>query len=171
MDMKLETKRLIIRAFNLQDASFILELFNTKSWLKNIGDRGVHSLEDAEQYLKNRIIASYQEHGFGMYAMTEKTSQTTIGMCGIVKRAGLEQPDFGFALLPEYMRKGYTYEAAKGILAYATEHLTIKQLYAITLPQNTASNELLKKLNFVYQKDIKLPNDGEILYLYNLSLV
>jgi hypothetical protein len=62
-----ETDRLIIRPTYIEDAEFIFELLNTKNWIEYIDDRNVRSIEDAEEYIKNRrnsrkIIAysSYQ---------------------------------------------------------------------------------------------------------------
>ena len=50
-----ETNRLILRATTVNDASFIVELLNTPKWLKYIGDRNVHTIEDAVQYIKDKF--------------------------------------------------------------------------------------------------------------------
>jgi RimJ/RimL family protein N-acetyltransferase len=42
-----ETERLLLRPFNTDDAPFILELVNSPGWLQFIGDRNIHSIEDA----------------------------------------------------------------------------------------------------------------------------
>ncbi len=68
----LETEHLILRHFTLEDVAFILELLNTPTWLQFIGDKNVHSIEDAENYLLNDSLKSYAENGFGFYAVVEK---------------------------------------------------------------------------------------------------
>jgi hypothetical protein len=45
--------RLALRHFTLADATFILCLLKDLSWLRYIGDRNVHSLQDAERYLRD----------------------------------------------------------------------------------------------------------------------
>ena len=60
-----ETKRLIISKVTLIDAPFFLELMNTPHWLKYIGDREIKTLKDSEENLKNGILKSYKEFGFG----------------------------------------------------------------------------------------------------------
>ena len=76
---KLETGRLTLRPYTVADASFLLELLNSPPWMKFIGDRGVRTEEDATEYLRNKIINSYAEHGLGMYAVVEKSSKKNIG--------------------------------------------------------------------------------------------
>ena len=46
------TQRLCIREVTIEDAAFILELFNTPDWLRFIGDRQIHTLSDAEKYIQ-----------------------------------------------------------------------------------------------------------------------
>jgi ribosomal-protein-alanine N-acetyltransferase len=65
----LSTPRLRLRHLSVQDAAFMLELLNEKPYLENIGDRGVRNLADAEAYLVSGPLASYQEFGFGLYAV------------------------------------------------------------------------------------------------------
>src|SRR5215207_76743 len=92
----IETSRLVINHFTEEDARFILNILNTPGWLQFIGDRGVKTLEVAQQYIKDKLLAGYQKFGFGMYAVRLKDTDETIGMCGLVKRDNLEHPDLGY---------------------------------------------------------------------------
>jgi ribosomal-protein-alanine N-acetyltransferase len=47
----LETERLILRQASIDDAEFILALLNEPSFIRNIGDRGVRTMEDARNYI------------------------------------------------------------------------------------------------------------------------
>ncbi len=98
------------------DSQFIFELLNSPTWLKYIGDRDIKNLDDAQNYIINGPIKSYEIHGFGLYKVALKNNDTPIGICGLLKREGLEDNDIGFAFLPEYEEKGYAYESAKAIL-------------------------------------------------------
>ncbi|MEM6696902.1 MAG: GNAT family N-acetyltransferase [Bacteroidota bacterium] len=160
------TQRLKIKEFQLRDAAFVLELVNTPAWLKYIGDRAVYSVADAEKYLCNRLIASYATHGFGFYNVWHIEQDCPIGMCGLVKRDHLECPDLGFAFLPDFVGKGYAFEASQAVLDFAKQQLKLVELCAITLPDNLPSNGLLKKLGFELKEHIQLPDDEEELSLY-----
>ncbi len=159
------TDRLHIRPFTLKDAPFILELLNSPGWLEYIGDRGVRNEEDARNYLKDRLIASYTEHGFGFYYTGLVDSGEAIGMFGFAKRPFLEQPDLGFALLPAYSGKGYAVEASKAVMEYARTALNLEKLTAFTLPTNEKSIRLLERVGFHQAGPFFIPNDEEELLL------
>ncbi len=165
-DFKLETGRLSLRKMDVGDADFICELLNTPGWLKYIGDRGVRSKEDAEKYIQGRIVQSYSENGFGMYAMILKEHKVIIGACGLIKRAGLENVDIGFAILPAFEGKGYTYEAAEVVMQFAKSTLKVPVIGAIATADNLGSINIIKKLGLEFMKAITLPDDDEALLLF-----
>jgi len=98
----LETERLRLRHASLDDADFVLRLLNEPSFLQYIGDRGVRTLDDARRYIADRFIDSYERNGFGLWIVEPKHSAVPLGICGLVKRDTLPEPDIGFAFLPEF---------------------------------------------------------------------
>ncbi len=162
----LETERLILRHFNPADAPFILALLNQPSFLRYIGDKKVRTLEDASQYILNGPQATYDRHGFGLYQVELKDSHTPIGMCGLLKREELPQPDIGFAFLPDFWNKGYAFEAAAAVLNDARERLQLNRVLAIVNPDNEASIRLLEKLGLTFERNIKLANDRDEVKLF-----
>lgn len=164
--MILETDRLRLRKLAPADAPFILRLLNEPSWLRFIGDRGVRTLDDAVAYIANGPMAMYESHGFGLYLVELKDDGTPIGMCGILKRDALEDPDLGFALVPEFWSKGYAFEAARATLDYAAGTLGVERVGAIVNPENEASIALLLKLGMRFERVIRLKEDGPELQLF-----
>lgn len=158
-----ETSRLALRQFEIEDAAFILELVNTPDWLTYIGDKNVRSIKDAKAYLLNGPLKSYQENGWGLWMIELTRSQTCIGMCGLLKRDTLENIDIGFAILPQYYRKGYGFEIASATLSYATQKLNIERIVAIVSPGNVPSTKLLNKIGMHYEKTLNLPGDNQVL--------
>ena len=166
MEIVIETERLILRKFTLDDAAFMLELLNTPAWLRFIGDKNVRTLEEAEQYLLDGNIRSYREYGFGFYVVVIKETNESLGICGIVKRQGLDDIDIGFGFLPQFIGKGYGYEAASAVLDYALNDLKIKRIVAIVDPENEASISLIKKIGLQFEKMIQLSNKDIELMLF-----
>lgn len=162
----LESDRLLLRRFNVDDAQFILTLLNEPSFLRYIGDKKVRNLEDARQYILNGPIASYERHGFGLGLVELRESHTPIGMCGLLKREELPDPDIGFALLPDFWSNGFAFEAATAVLQDAGERLRIQRVLAITSLDNDASIRLLERLGFRFQKVITLSASGEHVKLF-----
>ena len=168
MHLELETERTRIRDFVLSDAQFILELLNQPSFIRFIGDKGVRTVEDAEKYLINGPIESYKRHGFGLYCVELKDTNTPIGMCGLLKRETLPDVDLGFAFLPEYWRQGHAFEAASVSLVQARDVFRLKRILAITNPDNDASIKLLQRLGFQFQQAMKLSNDADEVKVFSL---
>lgn len=158
--MHLLTPRLTFHPFTSEDAPFILTLLNTPGFLQFIGDRGVRTLEDARQYLQNGPMTSYRQHGFGLYRTDLTETQTPIGMCGLIKRDGLDDVDLGYAFLPAYEGQGYATEAASAMMTHA-QQLGIPRVVAITAPDNERSIRVLEKIGLRFEKMITLPNSGE----------
>lgn len=166
----LETERLFLREFSLADAQFILTLLNEPSFLRYIGDKKVRDINGAEQYILNGPIASYKQHGFGLYAVELKESGTPIGMCGLLKRQELGDLDIGFAFLPDFWNRGFAFEAAAAVMKHAEDTLKLKRIVGITSLDNDASIKLLDRLGFTFEGVIKLSKDGEDVKLFARDL-
>jgi len=165
----IETERLKLRNILASDADFIMKLVNEPSFIQNIGDRKVRSIEGSKEYIASRITASYNKNGHGLYLVELKNSDTPIGMCGLVKRDTLQFADVGFALLPEYWNKGYAVESAKGVLSYAKNKLKMKRIFGIALPSNIASTRVLEKIGLKYIETKKFPDDEAPLAVYAIE--
>jgi len=157
----IETERLKLLEFKKTDANFILELVNEPAWIEFIGEKNVHTISDAENFIINNLKPSYVNNGYGLYAIKLKKDNTSIGMCGLVNRPGLKEIDLGFACLSKYQRQGFAYESSVATLNYAKEVLKIGKVVAITSPKNKASGKLLEKLGLNFEKLINLDEDGK----------
>ena len=154
--MTLRTPRLVLRDLTPADAPFIQTLLNDPSFIRNIGDRRVRTIEDARAYIANGPAASYAAHGFGLYLVERNDSATPIGICGLLRRDALPDPDLGFAFLPAYWNQGYAFESASAVRHYARTELGIGRLLAITNPANAPSMRLLEKLGFRFERMTRL---------------
>jgi RimJ/RimL family protein N-acetyltransferase len=164
----IESERLFLRRLTLDDSEFILELLNTEGFIKYIGDRNVKTIGQANDYLLNGPLKSYETNGFGLSLVELKTDRTPVGMCGLLKRDYLDHPDIGFAFLPSYTGKGYAYEIVKEIIHHGLTKLHMENIFAIVLPENSSSIKLLEKLGFRYEKNFISPDTNEELRLYSM---
>ncbi|WP_417452862.1 GNAT family N-acetyltransferase [Kiloniella sp.] len=155
----LETDRLIVREIDEADAPFILRLLNDPAFIKNIADKEIRTLDQACDYINSGPVTSYRENGFGLFVLVLKEGKASIGMCGLVKRDGLDDPDIGYALLPEYCSKGYAVEAANAVLEYGHTQLGIDKIVGIVNPDNTGSAKVLEKIGLVFEKMITVSED------------
>ena len=156
----LDTERLRLREMTLEDAPFILELLNEPGFIRNIADKGVRTLEDARGYLEKGPMASYAKHGFGLFAVDLKASGEPVGICGLVKRDGLDDVDVGYAFLERHWSRGYAVEAAAATVEYGLEKVGLKRVVAITAPDNQGSIRVLERIGLRFEGMIELAQFG-----------
>jgi len=164
----IETDRLRLRHFTLEDAEFARELVNDPAWLRFIGDRGVRTLEDARVYI-GETLTHYEQHGFGAYVVEVIETGVPIGNCGLFKREGLPGVDVGFAFLEKYRGRGYAWEAATAVLRLARERFELKRIEAFTVPSNADSSRLLEKLGLRFERTLRMPGDSEDVSQYAIE--
>jgi len=162
-----ETPRLNIRELTVDDAEFIFGLVNEPSFLENIGDKGVRTLEDARQFILEGPWASHRERGYGQFLVELKEGGEAIGVCGLLYREALEVSDIGCAFLPEYWRQGIAYEAACAVMEYGRSTLGIEKIVGLTSEENVASIKALEKLGMSFERMVKMSDDDPGTALYS----
>lgn len=165
-----ETERLILKPFDITDSAFLIRLLNSPKWLQYIGDRNVHTEEEAVAYIKERMITQLEKLGFGNNLVIRKEDNTPIGACGLYERPGLPLIDIGFAFLPEYEGRGYGFEAASRLLDAGKNDFYLQKVSAICTQDNTASQKLLGKLGLTFIKLIQMDSDRDELMYYEKEL-
>jgi len=152
------------------DAAFMLTLLNEPSFVRNIGDRGVRTIADAESYITAGPLASYERFGFGLYIVQLKRSGASIGICGLLKRETLRDVDIGFAFLPRFWSRGYAFESAAAVREHARNDIGLQRLVAIVDPVNAGSIRVLEKLGFTFERMIRLGDEQKDLKLFGCDL-
>lgn len=152
-----ETSRLRLRYLTLQDAGFILGLMNEPEFVRNIGDRGIRTLEGARHYIQSGNVTGYHKSGLGLYLIELKQDGTPIGVCGLLKRSYLADVDVGFALREAFYGRGYAFEAAQAMMRRGREVLGLERIVAITSPDNHASIKLLRRLGLEFERTVRAP--------------
>jgi len=164
MYISFETDRLTVSPLSMNDRDFIAALVNSEGWIKFIGDRNVHNEAQAAVYVQkilDKPLCFYN-------VIRLKESGASIGIISFMKRDTQKYYDIGFALLPEYHGKGYSFEATKTYLDRVIGTNQHEEIIAITLRENSKSISLLKKLGLKLKKDFT--EEDQYLSLYYLKI-
>ena len=164
MQATILTQQLELNHITEADAEFILALLNTKGWIEFIGDRNIHSSQDAVAYIQ-KILGM---PNLTYWVVRLKEQQIPVGIISFIKRSYLDHFDIGFAFLPEYNGNGYAFEAAEKVLAIALKDAAYSTILATTLPHNSSSIKLLNKLGLRFEKVIEIEN--ELLHVYSTEM-
>jgi ribosomal-protein-alanine N-acetyltransferase len=147
MNLHLETYRLYIRPLMIKDVDFIIQLLNSKGWIQFIGDRNIKDIKSAHDYIQRILLNN--KYFYNVFEIKE--TKTPIGIVTFLYRENQNYPDIGFAMLPQYEKRGYAYEATKNYLEELKRN-QIGKIIAITKTDNENSIKLLKKLGLFYER-------------------
>ena len=148
----------------------MLVLLNEPSFIRNIGDRGVRTLDQARAYIADGPVASYARHGFGLYLVELKEPRTPIGICGVLKRDVLPEPDIGFAFLPATGPRATGWSRRPPSRTTPARRSACRASSPSSIRRTRTSIRLLEKLGFSLSSLTKLGPDAPEVKLYTCNL-
>ena len=152
MGVFFETDRLILREFELNDLEAVYNFDSDVEVQKYIGDTTLNNLTEAKDIIVNIWFTDYKKYGYGRWAVVYKPEDKVIGFAGLKYLPELNETDIGFRFLPEYWGIGIATEASKEIMKYGFEILKLNRVIGIAMPENNASNKVLKKIGLIFYK-------------------
>lgn len=174
----LETKRLLVRPFEIDDLADAYHLFDVELRDAETHSEKMESLAERSRWLEWSVLnyeqlAKLNQPPYGDRAIVLKATGTLIGSCGYVPclsafeqiphlaaglsmdRPGRSSTEFGlfYAILPTHQRRGYASEAARALVDYAFQQLNLRRIIAETDYDNIASIGVMRKLGMRIAKN------------------
>lgn len=150
--MLIETSRLQLREFRVEDAANMYDLNSDIEVVQYTGDASFESVAASRKFLKS--YDAYEKHNMGRWLVSRKSDQACLGWCGLKMHEG-NWVDLGYRFFKKYWNMGYATESSKGCIAYGFGALGLTEIYATVLPINKASSRVLEKLGFQFFKEIE----------------
>lgn len=167
MKKVLETERLYLREFTIEDAQLLIDLNSNPNVTRYVGDGPVKDLEEAKTILTDIIFPQYPNK-MGRWAVHLKDNDEFIGWCGLKYIAEVNETDLGYRFFENHWGNGYASEAAKAVLNYGVDTLKLKNIIACAAKANTASLNVIKKLGMAYLEDDECKHDPAERYVFNV---
>lgn len=167
MTIRLETPRLYLREFTIEDAQLLIDLNSNPNVTRYTGDGPVKDLAEAKRILTDIILPQYKNK-MGRWAVHLKSNNEFIGWCGLKFIAEENEIDLGYRFFENHWGKGYASESAKAVLEYGVNTLKLKNIIARAAKDNVASINVIKKLGMVYLKDDMCAHDPAAVYQLQL---
>jgi RimJ/RimL family protein N-acetyltransferase len=162
----IETERLILRPFTLDDAEAWLPLVSLPDIIRYTGDTPAQSVDEARELLRTRPLRDYAVYGFGRLAVIEKTGGRLVGFCGFKHVVELGEIDIGYRFLPDCWGKGYASESAAALMRDGRRAHHIRRVVGTVHPDNPASGRILEKLGLRFERLLEPDEDGVRFLLY-----
>ncbi len=167
--MIIETERLILRQFNMDDAEAVYEFNSNAEVIKYTGDELLQSLERAKEIITDVWYSDYEKYGYGRLAVIYKPDNKIIGFAGLKYLPEFDKTDIGFRFLPKYWGRGIATEAAKPIIEYGFKTLGLKSIIGIAMPENIGSCRVLEKVGLKFYKVDDYDGDGGTYNWYEIK--
>ena len=133
-------------------------------------DGGILYDEETRRFLR-RHLDHWDRHGYGLWAFRDRADGRFVGRAGLYNThvGGNEEVELAYALVAEYWGKGLATEMARAILAVAFEKLGMTDLVCFTLTTNRASQRVMEKAGFEYERDVVHAGLPHVLYRITAS--
>jgi len=150
----LETGRLILLNFIMEDDKALLEIMSDGG-MPHLTQFGPLDINYARGFL-NRMLESYKDNGFGLWAVVEKETGNLIGHCGIHRvkiNETEEKPELAYRIYKKLWGKGYATEAATAVRDYAFSVLKLPEIVSCIAHDNARSMRVAEKVGLTYWKE------------------
>lgn len=161
----LETERLILREFEIQDARGFLELNADPDVIRFTGDQPFEDEAEALAFIKN--YHPYQRDGYGRWVCILKENNEFIGFCGLRKDDNRQETDIGFRFCRRFWGKGYATESAKACIEFGFSTLNLPCIIGRASMNNKASIRVLEKVEMKYVSEGDC--HGELAVIYRIT--
>ena len=160
----IETERLRHRRLRIEDLSDLMSIVGDSEVMTYLGIEGGTTLseEEAEEAL-TKMIAFWNQRGFGRWAVLDNTSSRMVGLCGL--RLLEDTPELFYAFAKNYWGQGLATESARACLRYGFEELGFARIVAASRHANTASLRVMEKIGMRYEKDINYLGVDAVCYV------
>lgn len=163
-NIRIETKRLRLRLFTIEDAEDYHRIVSLDEVVRNVNST-TKTLDEVREALlglldKYKINTPEQLIKFSI-AIVRKETDRVIGWVGLAPMQ-IDPADIEiyYGLHPDYWNKGIATEAAAALLRFGFMELKLPRIVGITMSHNKASARVLEKIGLVYRWTIHdLPED------------
>ena len=165
--MILETERLMLREYTLEDFEALYEILSDPETMRHYPKP--YDAAGTKRWL-SWSLQNYATYGFGLWAMVLKETGTFIGDCGITmqKIDGETLPEIGYHVHKRYWRKGYASEAARAVRDWAFENTEFDCLYSYMKYTNAGSYSTASAVGMEKVKEYPDEEDG-LTYVYAIT--
>lgn len=155
MNRTIDTGRLVLRRFDESDLEAFYQLCSRPEVIRHAQSTPVASRDEALQFMRAAPLRDYATYGYGRFACVWKQTGEVIGFSGLKYLPEFEETELGYRFFPEFWGMGLATEAGRASIEFARDDLGLTRLVALVHPDNRASENVLTKLGFAVEKQVR----------------
>ena len=146
--MFIETSRLLLRRFTIDDAKDMYENWASDEKVTKFLTWNAHDSIDVTKFILNLWVKEYENPNTIRFAITLKDSNEVIGAIDVVNYVN-GNPEIGYCLSRKHWNKGYMSEACNAFIKYLFDKGFNKIVIEANV-NNIASNKVISKCGFTF---------------------
>ncbi len=160
----IETQRLMIREFSLEDLDVVAALLSSKEVMQ-FSVHGPLSRAKSEAFLEG-CINGYRQQGYSLYAVIRKDTNHFIGYCGFYLPIvnGKQEIELGYRLTVDAWGQGFATESARACKDYGFNELKFTRLISLIDPENIASIKVAEKVGLTLEEKTTFHDHDVLVY-------
>jgi len=152
---ELETPRLLLRKYKIEDANDIFGMYNDYDVMKYAGPDRHLNKKDTKKFIESALSGMAQKKDI-FWAITLKNENKVIGdisLCGIDYKHAITY--FGLFLAKENWNQGIMLEAGKSVIKFAFEDVNINRIEGQMFINHISSICGMEKLKFNREAELR----------------
>lgn len=148
---ELNSERLVLKPIRFLRFDDLRQMDTDPEVMKYIATGRTKTREESLAWME-KVNLHWSQHGYGMMAAYMRETGEFVGLAGVKNLDGTDLPEIGYRFCKKFWGMGLATEVCKRLIVYAFESLKFDKLVAVAIPENLASNHVLKKCGFIFKK-------------------
>ena len=161
----LQSNRLYVRRYTFDDIDMFYALNGDPELMQHI--RPIMNYEQSKRFLEENIQFYETNPTSGRWALVNKSDHHVVGSLSLLPLANTGDLHIGYVLLKPYWGMGLAAEIVRAGIEYAFHELQLKTLTAVTYAENEASQKVLLKNGFSFERAFS--EEGKESRIYRLN--
>ena len=147
------TGRLVAERLRIRHLGQIWEMHRDPWVVTTLG--GLRADEETAHYLRGDLDHR-ERYGYGIWVFRDRAEGRFVGRAGLRNTCvgGHDGVELPYALVAEYWDRGPATEMSRAILKLALDRLGLADVVCFALPTNRASQRVMEKAGFGYERDV-----------------
>jgi ribosomal-protein-alanine N-acetyltransferase len=154
---QIATSRMFGERLSLRHFAEIHRLYTDPLVMTTLSADGHVATEESTREHLRMCVEHWQQHGYGLWAFYRKADDEFIGRGGLMiyEIDGEKVIGLAYAVLSEHWNQRFATEMAEASLKIGFKEIGLPEITSWTLPINLASQRVMEKLGFRYERDFQ----------------
>ncbi|RKJ81799.1 N-acetyltransferase [Butyricicoccus sp. 1XD8-22] len=153
---RLETERLVLRRFTMEDAQAMFENWASDPEVTKFLSWPTHQTIADSRSVLSEWTEQYQNDSFYEWAIVENETGEPVGSIGVVSSdLQVQKAHIGYCIGRRWWHRGITSEALQAVIGFLFDEVQVQRIDSQHDPRNPHSGDVMKKCGLRYEGTLR----------------